>query len=348
MKPLAQAIQVARTLLAEGKTGSNLADGLRPVVSTLSSADKTRLASLISREYFILGHAAHDPNLYKTCNAAKIAKQKSLNPELKLLTYKTPMCASCGFNRAGSCGLMGGRLVAGPEEVPEKVVHRTADLLIADRVVSQDTGRGIALGSGTATARLANLHFEKTQTQNQVDTSRDQLDFSRSRVASAMLDPAESEPIRPLALTGSARKMNAERFGLGSVDEQEDAPVHRTARKINNMIGDDLNIYLPPEPSRVAGSVDIDGSPDFTIPSFSRQAGDQRDLREEQSRQAQKYLIQMARRASRMLGAGKMTIRAANKLFHGMNQMLDLGAVSTEKTAAIQRQLNTLGGGMEL
>src|SRR3954464_9164570 len=105
MNSLKHAIRVARSLLAEGKTGSTLADGLRPVVSLLDGAERERLASVISHEYYILGHAAHDPNLYKTCQAAKVAKEKSQDPHLKILTYKTPMCGSCGLNQRGSCKL---------------------------------------------------------------------------------------------------------------------------------------------------------------------------------------------------------------------------------------------------
>src|SRR6059058_3422248 len=99
MKPLSQALQVARQLMASGKTGSALADGLRPAVSILSTQEKKKLASRIAREHFILGHAAHDPNLYKNCQAAKVAKDKSENPHFKILTYRTPMCDSCALNR---------------------------------------------------------------------------------------------------------------------------------------------------------------------------------------------------------------------------------------------------------
>lgn len=344
MKSLNQAVRVARNLMAQGLTGSDLADGLRPSASVLSSDDKKILASAISREYFILGQAAHDPNLYKTCQAAKVAKQKSTKPEFKILTYKTPMCASCGLNRSGHCGLMGGRLIAGPDDIPERAVHQTADLISSEESLDQDEVKKISMSRSSSTNRLASLHQERIQASSYVDKDSDLKAESHSRVAASILDSAEPENITGRRLRGSSRRLNAEVLGVGSVDESQDSQVIRKAYRIDQMIDHDMIVDIPGDtPVRRSAGVELDSYTEMDIPERVQPLE-----AVENDPEIQASLFKLSHHASKLLSQGQMHLRSASKIYHRMQDLVDLGAVHTQKTSAISRQLNALGGGLEV
>jgi hypothetical protein len=346
MQSLKHAIRVARNLLAEGKTGSHLADGLRPVVSLLNSEEKECLASRISSEYFILGHAAHDPNIYKTCQAAKVAKEKSENPHLKVLTYKTPMCASCGLNRSGHCKLMGGRLIAGPNDIPERAIHQTADLLVSDNAMPEEEARTLASRNANPTDRMASLHSQRIANLNYRDVSRDLQGESGSRIAASILEPDTSWAIQPKGSSSFSIKKNAESLGIGPADDPDDSPGSRESQRFAGMVGSDFDIDMPQKFARSRqAQVTLDSSPDFNLPNFTSA---QVTASPERSLQAQKYLFKLTRYASKLLSQGKVSTRTASKIHHYMDDLMTLGAVPTERTTAIQRQLNALGGSLEL
>jgi hypothetical protein len=346
MNSLKHAIRVARNLLAEGKTGSQLADGLRPVASLLNKEEKDHLASRISNEYFILGHAAHDPNLYKTCQAAKVAKDKSEAPHLKILTYKTPMCASCGLNRSGHCKLMGGRLVAGPNDIPERAIHQTADLLVNDSAISEEDARSLAFKKSNPTDRLASLHHQKIQARSSFDVSQNLRGESGSRIASSILEPDTTWEIQPKGSSSFSTKKNAESLGIGPADDPDSSPGYQDSERFASMVGSDFDVDMPTKFSRTRqAQVSLESSPDFDMPQFS---GAQVMASPERSLQAQKYLFNLTKKASQLLAQGRVSTRTASKIYHYMNDLMSLGAVPTERTTAIQRQLNALGGSLEL
>jgi hypothetical protein len=342
MSPFGQALKVARQLLAEGRTGSDLADGLHPAVSVLSPQEKRRLAARISREYLILGHAAHDPNIYKTCQAAKEAKESSQDPNLKILTYRTPMCGSCGFNRNASCGLMGGTLIDGPDNVPEKAVHRTADILIANRTLSESEARTVEMGQGNPTSRVAGLHDRKLKATAFADEDFGVKARMASRRAASILEPAESFEIKPKRLTGPARKVNAEALGIGVVDNDDGG----TVTDLNDMFGSDMHVDVPAnikDDRSIAGMVDQNSEID--TPDFDSTSSEED---QEVEAEIQASFMKLAGLASRMLSEGAMNTRTASKIYQRMQILQENGAVHTRKTARIERQIDALGGGMQL
>jgi len=342
MSPFGQALKVARQLLAEGRTGSDLADGLHPAVSVLSPQEKRRLAARISREYLILGHAAHDPNMYRTCQAAKEAKESSQDPNLKILTYRTPMCGSCGFNRNASCGLMGGTLIDGPDNVPEKAVHRTADILIANRTLNESEARTVEMGQGNPTSRVAGLHDRKLRATAFADEDFGVKARIASRRAASILEPAESFEIKPKRLTGPARKVNAEALGIGVVDNDDGG----TVTDLNDMFGSDMHVDVPAnikDDRSIAGMVDQNSEID--TPDFDSTSSEED---QEVEAEIQASFMKLAGLASRMLSEGAMNTRTASKIYQRMQILQENGAVHTRKTARIERQIDALGGGMQL
>jgi hypothetical protein len=342
MSPFGQAVKVARQLLSEGRTGSDLAEGLHPVVSVLSSVEKRKLAARISREYLILGHAAHDPNMYKTCQAAKEAKENSKDSHLKILTYKTPMCGSCGFNRNASCGLMGGTLIDGPNHVPEKAVHRTADILIANRTLGESEARTVEMGQGNPTSRVAGLHDRKIKATTFVDADTGIKARIASRRAASILEPAESFEIKPKRLTGPARKVNAESLGIGVIDDDDGSSI----TDLNDMFGSDMKVDIPAnikDDRSIAGMVDQNSEID--TPDFDRTSSEED---REVAAEIQASFMKLAGLASRMLSEGAMSTRIASQIYSKMQILKENGAVHTRKTARIERQIDALGGSMQL
>jgi hypothetical protein len=349
MSPIKQAIRVARTLLAEGKTGTDLANGLAPVVSLLTTDQKKRLASIISREYYVLGHAAHDPNLYRTCQAAKEAKQEAPNREFKILTYRTPMCASCGLNSGGHCKLMGGRLIDGPNDVPEQAVHRTADLIASAGFLEESRVRDIAFQRRNATSRIASLHQERVAARDAIDHSHDLHAESSSRIAASLLERDDEWGIDPHDFSGTSFKKNSEVVGAGPVEgEGDDVEVSRAAGKLAGIIGGEWALDLPddlPRSRRASAENTMAESPALDVPEFD--SGDH-EANSERSLQAQKYLQRLSRHASKLLATGKMNLRLASKIYNHMNDLIGIGAIPNKRIAAIHRQLDAMGGGMEL
>jgi hypothetical protein len=344
MSQFGQAVKVARQLLAQGRTGSELANGLHPVVSALSSEEKRKLASRISREYLILGHAAHDPNMYKTCQAAKEAKEKSSDFHFKILTYKTPMCNSCGFNRNACCGLMGGTLIDGPDNVPEKAVHKTADILIANRILGESEARIIEMGQGNATSRVASLHDRKLRASSFVEGDTGIKARMASRRAASILKPAESFDIKPKKLIGPARKVNAEALGIGVVDnEDEDIGVD-----FNTMLGSDMHVDVPAnirDDRSLSGVVDYNSEID--MPKFERTSSEGDEGQEVQD-EIQASFMRLAGLASKMLSEGVMSTQNASEIYSKMQILQENGARHTRKTARIERQVDALGGGLQM
>jgi hypothetical protein len=343
MSPFAQAVKVARCLLAEGRTGSDLANGLHPVASVLSSEEKRRLASRISREYLILGHAAHDPNMYKTCQAAKEAKENSKDSNLKILTYKTPMCGSCGFNRNACCGLMGGTLIDGPDAVPEKAVHKTADMLIANRTLRESEARVVEMGQGNPTSRVASLHDRKIKASSFVDEDSGIKARIASRRAAAILEPAEAFEIKPKRLIGPARKVNAEALGIGVVDDDDGGSV----TDLNDMFGSDMHVDVPAnirDDRSVVGMVDPDS--EIGVPDFDHTSSEEEN--QEVHGEIQSSFMRLAGLASRMLSNGVMSTKTASDIYQKMQILQENGAIHTRKTARLERQLDSLGGGLQM
>lgn len=349
-----QAVTYARRLLAAGKVGTELAGELRDLVGALSPQQRRRLAARIDRDYLILGHAAHDPNLYSDCQTAKQAKESSRDPHLKLVTYETPVCASCTFNRKGTCGLMGGRLVAGPRSIPEVVVQRTADLLTATGAVSARVGARVAAARQPADVRLVRLHAQRLA--HSVARERDQVADARgqaqTRRVQAMLDPADQGvKLVPKGLTGPRRVRNGEALGLGVtvVRSRHDrsAAVQATGMEaVFDRGGMEVELPVDVRAGRQAGC-ELDSYTETDVPDRAATRNQAR-VSTEGGITAQRGLERALRQASRLLAAGQISTQRAARFQEVCEQFLVTGAQHTRRTAAIQRQLEMLSGGLEL
>ena len=253
------------------------------------------------------------------------------------------MCGSCGFNRSARCGLMGGTLIDGPNDVPEKAVHKTADILIANRTLGENEARTVEMGQGNPTSRVAGLHDRKLKATTFVEGDAGIKGRIASRRAAAILEPAESFVIKPKRLTGPARKVNAEALGLGVVDEDGED----TGPDFNSMFGSDMHVDVPAnirDDRSLAGLVDANAEID--VPERTAAAAD--EDQEEVQAEIQASFLRLAGLASRALSEGAMSTKMASDVYGKMQILQENGAIHTRKTARIERQLDALGGGMQL
>jgi hypothetical protein len=339
---------LARQLMAQGLDRNALREGLREALPALNLKQKSRLASLINREFMILGHAAHDPNLYRNCATAKQAKQNSPDAHLKLLTYQTPLCTSCAYNRSGNCSLMGGRLVSGPEGIPEIAVQRTADILRTEGRVSPAKLGRVAASKASPADRLVILHQHRLDATDR-DPRKDIQAQSNSRLAAAILDPSPSFDIKPKKLTGPSRAVNNEDVTLDVVDDTTDRRGSRLSSRVADMMEPaDMRVEVPYDPPRRTSPLaEVEPyTATTTLPKEEHQATP--DLDEDNAIQAQKALFKLAKKASLLLSQGVMTTRAATLLYQRMDAMEQHGANHNSRTAAIKNQLDVLSGGLQL
>jgi len=159
MKKIKAALRTARALLAKGLLGSDLTEALQETLEVLQPAERAKLAKRLKKEIGILGQIAHDPNIYKNCKVAAIAKKQHPHSHTLIATCRTPMCASCAFNRTGKCSLMGGTLIGSTTDITEKMSNKTAMMLIQDRQLDQQEAVRIASAIIPPSKRVAALHL---------------------------------------------------------------------------------------------------------------------------------------------------------------------------------------------
>jgi hypothetical protein len=349
MSQLGQALKVARQRMASGLTGRDLKESLQDVFSQLNSVESIRLANRIAKEEYFLGQAAHDPNLYANCNMARKAKQISANKNLMVLTYKTPVCASCTYNRQGNCGLMGGKLIAGPDDTPEIAVQRTGDILSSEGHLSSiSAGRLASRTDVSPTVRLQTMHKKRLGgfSKNEPNVS---AQIQARRIAS-ILEPGDGETTRGknLDAPSSRKAANTEKYQLESPDITSDRTAsQRVSFYESIMKSPDLNVISKPEPgisrSRKA-EVDPYGST-MSLPRESKR--ENKDIEEDNALQAQTALQNLTLRSSRLLAKGQMTSTLATKIIDRIQVMEDFGARHSSRSEAVKRQLSALSGGLE-
>jgi hypothetical protein len=237
---------------------------------------------------------------------------------------------------------MGGTLIDGPDGVPEKAVHKTADILIANRTLQEGEVRAVEMGQGSPTNRVATLHDRKIRTNVFVDDGVSARMDSR-RLAS-ILEPGESFDAKPKRLVGPARKINAEALGVGVVDDDDGD--NDEGVDFNSMFGSDMHVDVPAnmrDARSIGGIVDPDSETD--VPNFERTSAEEDS---EVSAEIQASFVRLAGLASRMLSEGAMTTKSASEIYHKMQMLQENGAQHTGRTARIERQLDSLGGGMQI
>jgi hypothetical protein len=237
---------------------------------------------------------------------------------------------------------MGGTLIDGPDNVPEKAVHKTADILIANRTLNENEVRTVEMGQGNATSRVASLHDRKIKATTFVDGDTGTKARIASRRAASILEPGESFEIRPKRLTGPARKVNAESLGLGTIDDSDED----TGVDFNSMFQSEMHVDVPAnirDDRSVMGMVDPNTEVD--TPNFNHMFSEEDP---DVGAEIQAALTRLAGLASRALSEGAMSTRTASQIYQKMQTLLANGAVHTRRTARIERQLDSIGGGLQL
>jgi hypothetical protein len=334
--------------MASGLTGGELMASLKDVFEQLNPRTAQVLKNRIAKEEYFLGQAAHDPNLYKNCHEARQAKKASSNQPFLILTYKTPVCASCGYNRKGNCALMGGKLIESPQETPEVAVQRTADILSTEGQVNQVYASRVASHQALPLLKLQALHKKRLASSKNTN-STDTQDQVRSRRVAAILNPSDPVEVKSKNLRGpSARKAsNIEGFQI-EVEETTGRTASSQKSLGDVFRGSALTVRAKPTPGRqISPLASIDPCP--TTNSLSREAKrDNLDLNEENANQAQSSLYRLILQASRRLASGQMTTTLATQLINRIESFEEIGARHNKRTAAIKSQLSALSGGLEL
>jgi hypothetical protein len=167
-----------------------------------------------------------------------------------------------------------------------------------------------------------------------------------ARIAASILEPDTDWEIQPKGSSSFSVKKNAESLGVGPADDPDGSSGYQDSERFASMVGSEFDIDVPLKVSRTRqAQASIDPSPDFDLPQFS---GAQITATPERSLQAQKYLFKLTKQASKLLAQGRVTTRTASRIYHYMDDLMALGAVPTERTTSIQRQLSALGGHLEL
>lgn len=346
------AIRTARALMAKGLQGPDLAEALASSHPALTDGEKTKIAKAIRKEAGILGQVAHDPNQYRSCRQACSAKEQHPHSHTLLATYRTPMCGTCSLRRGSQCGLMGGTLIAGPEEINDKMVARTAALLVQDNQLDKSQAKRIALAQIPAAKRVGAMHLQKI-TRNP-SSQEDAKAVSASRTAAAMLDNKDQTlTVNPSKLVGPAKIKNGERTAFRTEnmdilpgDSNTEKRVRRTASVLAAM---PMQIELPGEAHNQARQdIKLASRSVFDAPQVEarkvRASGDV----EEYINQVQTKFNRHASLASKVLANGQMDLETATRFATSMDTLIQNGAVASKRDRQILQQLEALSGGLEM
>lgn len=334
-----QAYRVARHLMAQGIVGKELTNGIDEAFPGLSDSQKTRLAREIKKEMGVLGITAHDPNMFKSCEAAADAKKQHQFRDSLIATYQTPMCASCAYNRKGSCGLMGGKLVAGAQALPHEIVKVAARIASESGRASEGQVHDI-MASGLS-------DFQKVAAINMVESLDVQSDTkaqNSSRVASAILDNTQTKNLSIQDIDLTKPRFGSDRgFESRSGDEE----ISRQASEFTGLF-ETSSWDLPEETkTRTAAQVSIAGYGITEVPEFSDNPNKTASL-EEQMGQVSTALKKLSRVASKALAQGAMNMAKAVTVLAKRDELYELGAIPTASERAIFRQLEALRGDLTL
>lgn len=351
-----QACSKARKLMATGLFGTDLK---REIVALcddfqLNPSEREAMRKRLAAEYGILGQAVHDPNLYANCSTAKKAKQLHPQASTLLAVYETPQCETCSFRRASTCGLMGGKILANPNEISDKIAQRTADVLIQDGAIQSDDARKVMASQPSPRRRVAALH--KARMVERVDETAQVAAIAASRQAAAILDVG-NKPSRmratPKNITGPGRSVNAE--SRDAVVDMRDGAGSRTARREGKVFAQTAGGMFLTSPMVVEMPIHMrDKTPyptvaseqHMTIPgkekTRTRVAAD-----EEHAMQAQHGFNKLMRRASALMAQGGMTTDRAARFMARAEAFQGVGVTASETESRLLDQLSALTGGLE-
>ena len=206
-----RAIRTARLLLSKGILGKDLLSELKSAYPDLSDSEFKRVSSRVKKEIGILGQVAHDPNLFSSCKVASAAKEKHPHPHTLLVTYRTAMCDTCSYNKAGNCGLMGGKILNNQEGITHKIASRTARILQSEGSLDRRSIDQVENSELPPDKKIASLHLRKSLTV--INNSEDVKAEADSRKIAALMDKSDQD----LVIVPFKKREYAE-FSLGKSD----------------------------------------------------------------------------------------------------------------------------------
>lgn len=333
------AYRYARQLMAQGVVGKALTDEIDQVYPGLSESQKSRLAREIKKEMGVLGITAHDPNLYKSCEAASEAKKNHQFRDTLIATYQTPMCASCAYNRKGSCGLMGGKLVAGAQGISQEIALVASKLAVETGRASIGQVRDIMASDLSDNRKVAAINMVKS-----IGFENDTRAENSSRVASSILDNTHTKSLLVQDIDLTKPRYGSDR---GLEARSGDDEVSREASSLGsvfNPIGMDL---LPEVEVKRSATASLNNRGVVEVPEFSA-SPNKIASEEEQMGQVSVAMSRLSRVASQALAKGAMNMAKAVTILARRDELCELGAQPNSTEKAIFRQLEALRGDLTL
>lgn len=346
---LKSAIRTARSLMAAGQMGQELWGNIQSSHPTMTPESKKRLGAFLRKEIGFLGQVAHNPNLYPNCKTARIAKEQHPRKEGLILTYRTPMCASCTHNQGNRCALMGGALVAGVDETPETAVVRTANLLVNQEKLGRSEASRIAKAKIPAGQRVAAMHILSQQRVE--DHSDDIRAMQGSRQAASILDPSDNEMIVPeQSLIGPGRVAGCDDNVEGAFESHAgDGKVSKRARRFASLLNPaEIPVEVPDRGAAPRSDVQMDPFATFTVPGRERRNRTASATEQETNDQARVAYNRYARLAGKLLAGGHLTTENAARLYARMDELKQFGVIPTERQSRVATQVGALAGYLEM
>jgi len=356
-----EVIASARSLMASGLLGKDLWGSLTETYPNLRKNVATKVKAAIRKEIGILGQAAHDPNMFKNCREATDAKKRTAAPELMVLTYRTPVCGSCSFNKAGSCGLMGGKLIASPEDISEESVRKTASLMMAENADHAQEIKNLVKAEASPKRRVAGLHLMKLKPRED-STATDAADVQRSRTVASIMDQKGMEiTIQPAKRHATPKIRNADQREQDQTNLLPgDRVASRRVAKLGNLFHQEtLNITENEKTGRrvaaqkVLGDLQISerkngrgltANATFDVPM--ERAPKSKVIAEHQD-QADEVYHKIVTRTASLLSKGNLTEAQAGQIKDRLDTLSQHGARRSRVGRKIERILSVMTGGIE-
>lgn len=337
-----RAYKFSRRLVADGVMGSELVNKIESAFPTLKVSEKRKIARKLSRDYGVLGHFVHDPNLYSNCGEAREVKKASRNAHKLVATVRTPYCASCAYNRRGTCGLMGGKLVESSDGLTDDMVKVAARQMIQDQQITRKVASKIVKSDETPREKINALR--EVASKREVDVRSETRAMNSSRNAAAILSTSHTNKFDVKPHRREAKKNNGRTAGM-EVGVPGDESVEQKTRKANKMFHGSGMTLLPTQKWEGSAQVKIASKGITSVPDFEAGKGTSRIATvEEHSRQASELLSGLAKKASKRLARGRMTSRLASTILGERENLLGIGARSSREDRRIFAQLENMVG----
>lgn len=343
-------VRTARALMSKGLIGTDLAEAIQENYPNLSPIERRLLTARLKKEIGILGQVAHDPNLFQSCQKAKLAKERHPHVQTLIATYRTPMCATCSWNRKGNCALMGGRLVGGPQSIPESIATKTASILVEEEQISEREAKKILSADLAPGKRAAALHLRKS-----LPVLNDAASVSaqaQSRRLSSILYNETKSFVQSVNRTGPRRERNSD-----SLDQQATLAIQpgdeivsrRVASLEKVMQTPDFYIDVSGAPQSPRKDVRVSARSPFDLPkpvgklpkSIAAASDNDAVFMQEQCNQ-------LIAGAAKTLARGDMTAKIAEEMGETLRELQQNGARISQQGQKIVRQLSSMTGGLEL